>query len=269
MTAPMGIIAAAGDMPLRLADLVSATGRPVFIIALKNIATADFSAYSSVTLRVGGFKAITDALSDNGCAEVMLAGKFQRPRLAEAFPDAMASKVAMKIMSKGDDAALTVIRDLFDDMGITMVDTTEFLGKTRAGSGLIAGPAADDDVMAQIAKGCAVLQSLGSHDVGQTVVIQGQRVIAVEAAEGTDMMISRCHDLVDTGLGKAVMVKLLKSDQDPSLDPPVIGSETVNRCHQVGIKVIAVQADGVIIPDLDDTIRCADQVGITLIGITP
>ena len=43
--APMGIIAAAGEIPRHIAEVVVATGQPVFIVALKDIATADFSGF--------------------------------------------------------------------------------------------------------------------------------------------------------------------------------------------------------------------------------
>ena len=264
---PLGIVACEGDMPRRLAERVAATERPVFIIALKNIATADFSGFPCAVLRVGGFKAIADALVEAGCKEVVLSGKFKRPRLAEAFPDAMASKVAVKMMSGGDDAALTMVRDLLADSGLTLVDAGVFLGRCRAEMGLIAGPAPDADAMGQIAKGCAVLRALGDHDVGQAVVIQGQRVIGVEAAEGTDEMLRRCGDLLDRDLGFGVLVKMMKSGQDASLDPPVIGTETVRRCHEAGIGIIAVEAGAVIISAPSETSRMADDVGITLIGI--
>ena len=75
----MGIIAAAGEIPRHIAEVVVATGQPVFIVALKDIATADFSGFPSTTLRVGGFKDILAALEDAGCSEIMLAGKFSRP----------------------------------------------------------------------------------------------------------------------------------------------------------------------------------------------
>ena len=37
-----------------------------------------------------------------------------------------------------------------------------------------------------IAYGVAVLAALGAHDVGQSVIVQNGRVIAIEAAEGGD-----------------------------------------------------------------------------------
>lgn len=266
--APMGIIAAAGELPVRLAERVMAAGQPVFVVALKNTATADFSALPHTYLRVGAFKKILDALKDAGCREVMLAGKFKRPNLSEAFPDALASRVAMKIMLAGDDAALKIIRDLLAEADLTMVDTTPYLGKTIASPGLIAGAAITDQDMLQVEKGCAVLKAIGEHDIGQAVVIQGLRVLAIEAAEGTDEMIYRCGDLIDKDLGAAVLVKMTKSGQDKALDPPVIGAETVKACGQVGITIIAIEAGGVIISDHEATLRAVKENTASLFGVS-
>ena len=42
-----------------------------------------------------------------------------------------------------------------------------------------------------------MLSALGSHDVGQSIIVQNGRVIAIEAAEGSDAMIARSATLLD------------------------------------------------------------------------
>ena len=268
-SAPMGICSGTAVSPSFSAEGVVATGQPVFIVALKDIATADFAGFPSTTLRVGGFKDILAAFQDAGCVEIMLAGKFARPKLSEIMPDSMASKVAFKLLTGGDNAALGMVREIVGKAGMTIIESDRFLGALKAEAGLIAGPDPDDDIMSRIDRGRQVLASLGSHDVGQTVVVQGERVIAIEAAEGTDAMISRSASLIDPDLGAAVMIKMLKSGQDRGLDPPVIGAETISAAITAGIAVIAIEAGGVIIADRIETIRQADAADLTIIGISP
>ena len=100
--------------------------------------------------------------------------------------------------------------------GMTIIESDRYLGALKAEAGLIAGPDIDDVIMARIDRGRQVLTSLGNHDVGQTIVVQGG-VIAIEAAEGTDAMISRSSGLIDRDLGTAVMIKMLKTGQDRGL----------------------------------------------------
>lgn len=265
--APLGIIAAAGKLPRLAAEAVSANGRPVFVIALKDIATADFSAYPSATLRIGGFKAIVDTLKDAGCREVMLAGKLARPRMTDAMPDAMASKVALTLMTSGDDAALRKIRDILADAGIDLADPGQVFSRMKSPAGVLAGSKPDADIIGQIDYGKTVLSRLGDMDVGQAVIIQGRRVLALEAAEGTDAMISRTQALIDPDLGPVVMVKMMKPGQDRALDPPVLGAETVKNAIDAGITVLAVEAESVIMVDRDEAVQIAQNGGVTLIGV--
>ena len=56
-------------------------------------------------------------------------------------------------------------------------------------------------------RGVAVLDALGTHDVGQGVVLQDGRVIAIEGAEGTDEMLRRIAALIDPAAPPAIFVK--------------------------------------------------------------
>ena len=63
--------------------------------------------------------------------------------------------------------------------------------------------------------------------LGTVLVVQDQRVLAVEAAEGTDAMLARCASLIDAAATPAVFVKCAKHAQDRRLDIPVIGTDTL------------------------------------------
>ncbi len=54
---------------------------------------------------------------------------------------------------------------------------------------------------------------MGRLDIGQSVAVKEQEVIAVEAIEGTDRMIERAGQLCRHG--GWVLVKVAKPDQDP------------------------------------------------------
>src|SRR5260370_24051961 len=85
-----------------------------------------------------------------------------------------------------------------------------------------------------IAKGLALLNASSPFDVGQAVVVADARVLAVEAAEGTDRMLARIVELRQSGRiavasGRGVLVKAAKRGQDrrggfPPAGPPQGGS---------------------------------------------
>ena len=119
-----------------------------------------------------------------------------------------------------------------------------------------------------IACGISVLAALGTHDVGQSVIVQKGRVIAIEAAEGSDAMIARSSTLLDPDAGIACFVKMAKSSQDLRLDVPVFGGDTVRSAAIAGLSLLAVEADTVLLADDLASIRtiCASH-SITLVGI--
>ena len=135
--------------------------------------------------------------------------------------------------------------------------------------GHLAGPALDENGKALIEIGMSVLVKMGDSDVGQSIVVQNGRVLAIEAAEGTSAMLVRSADLIDADAGPAVFVKMQKSGQDHRLDTPFVGTETMQAAVRSGITILAIEADAVMLADdlqiLTDI--CADS-GVTLVGIS-
>ena len=265
--APVGLVAAAGVLPLRLAESLRAKGRGVFVVALEGIADADYSGFEHAVVRLGALSRIFSTLSDRNCRELLFAGKLLRPKLADLVPDKLASKVVMKLLAGGDDAALGMLAEIAAEHGMEMVDKGDILDEHRAGEGLLAGPEIPDGAAAGIDTGRTVLEATGPHDIGQAVLVQGERVIAVEAAEGTDAMLERSSALIDPDLPPAVMVKTMKSGQHRHLDPPVVGAATLAAAAKAGVAVVAVESGGVLVADPDDTYAEAERRGISLVGV--
>lgn len=269
---PLGIVAAAGQAPLMIAHHVLASGRDVFIVLLKDVANIDGAELDAagiphVTHRIGKLNDIITSLKAQGCAELILCGTFKRPSFASFWPDNRAAKILMKALLVGDDEALSLIKDEVAKDGLTIIDTQKLMPSMRADEGLLAGQAASDQQVNSIKLGVQYLSASGKFDVGQTCVVQGQRIIAVEAAEGTDAMIERAGQFIDPDLSAAVLVKIVKPGQDRALDPPAIGEVTVQKVKEAGIAVIAIEAGGTVIIDAEKTIAAANAHGVTLLGL--
>ena len=135
--------------------------------------------------------------------------------------------------------------------------------------GHLAGPALDENGKALIEIGMSVLGKLGDSDVGQSIVVQNGRVLAIEAAEGTSAMLVRSADLIDADAGPAVFVKMQKSGQDHRLDTPFVGTETMQAAAGSGITILAIEADAVMLADdLQILTDICTNSGMTLVGIS-
>jgi DUF1009 family protein len=120
-------------------------------------------------------------------------------------------------------------------------------------------------------RGFALLAAMSPFDVGQAAVIARRRVLAIEAAEGTDAMLERVAALRKAGriglpLGVGVLVKAPKARQDRRFDLPSIGPGTIARAAAAGLAGVAVIAGATIVAEPQRLIEAADRDGLFVVG---
>ena len=83
-------------------------------------------------------------------------------------------------------------------------------------------------------------------DIGQTVVIKNQIIIAIEAIEGTDNTILRGGELGGKGV---VVAKAASKNHDFRTDVPTVGIKTLQTLNQAKASVLAVEANRTFVMD--------------------
>src|ERR1051326_4421717 len=134
MTA-LGIIAGGGELPIAIADCASEAGKPVFVVAIQGVASQDVERFAHHWVSLGQIGQMMSVFRQNGCAEVLLAGRVSRPKWSEISFDSKAMLKLPKIMAaalKGDDALLRSFVDIIESEGFRVVSAAE------AAPGLIA-----------------------------------------------------------------------------------------------------------------------------------
>ena len=265
--ARLAVIAGKGALPATLADNARSLGEDVVIIRIAGQVDADFSAFEVFDVPLGAVGQARDLIRDAGCDRVVMIGKISRPPLSQLKPDAAAVKLLARGVGRGDDALLRLISEFLAEAGIETVSPEKFLPGTMMPFGIATGML-DDATGEDVNRGSAVLDALGGHDVGQGVVLQDGRVIAIEGAEGTDGMLRRISPLIDPASSPAIFVKRRKSGQDTRLDIPVVGEETLRLAAGCGVRVLALEAGGVMLATAPDTLwEIASDLELTVIGI--
>lgn len=268
----LAIIAAKGSQPRLLAHAARAAGEIPFIIGLNNQVDADFSDFEYLEIPVGQIGALLDSLAERGIQKICLSGKFFRPSLHTLKPDSHAVKLISKALFSGDDKALKIVRNFFEERGFQMVSETDYLRLDTLSSGEIFGPPLSDGQHKAVATGIDALYQLGALDVGQCIITQKQRVIAIEGAEGTNEMIRRATDylLISPDVAESqdiAFIKMAKLSQDMMLDPPVFGRETMELLIKAGVSVIGLHAEKCRLSDpRDELITASTAAGITLLA---
>jgi DUF1009 family protein len=272
----LGILAGGGPLPGRVAAAAAAAGRPVFVIALEGFAERSvIQGWPHVFLRMGAVRSIFSALREHGCQDLVLIGPVRRPSFLDLRPDVDGAKMLARFgraAFTGDDGLLSAVIRVLGEEGFRVLGMHEILNEALGPRGLLSRTAPSANAMADIRRGIAVTRAMGSVDVGQCCVISAGVVIAVEAVEGTDAMLSRCGgllDALDMEKPAGVLVKSVKPGQDRRADLPTIGPDTIRHAASAGLAGIAYDAGGTILAEREACIARADELGLFLIGFDP
>ncbi|HVX98581.1 MAG TPA: UDP-2,3-diacylglucosamine diphosphatase LpxI [Pseudorhodoplanes sp.] len=271
---PLAIICGGGTLPFTVAEAVSRRGREVFIYALNGWADpARVRAYPHRWGAIGQFGRFRRFAREAGCRDVVFIGSLVRPAFSQIRLDLATLRVLPRIVAAfrgGDNHLLTGIGRIFEDAGFHLVGAHEVAPEILMGEGPLGAvaPAAED--LADIALAMQVLRATGPFDIGQAAVVAGRHVLAVEAAEGTDLMLARVAALKKAGrIGAAggVLVKAPKPGQDRRIDLPSIGPETVEAAARAGLRGVAVAAGSTIVAEPQAVARAADRAGLFVAGV--
>ncbi|WP_431281194.1 LpxI family protein [Humitalea sp. 24SJ18S-53] len=269
---PVGFILGGGLLARRTVEAAVDAGRAVRVVVLEGFADpADYAPFPHIVCRLGAAGRMLAWLRAEGARQLVLVGRVTRPSLLSLRPDAGAAKLLPRIGMKafgGDDSLLTAMLRVLREEGFEPLGCEQFLTTLQVPTGQLAGPPPDEAARRDIRRGVRVLDVMGPADVGQGCVVQEGVVLAVEAVEGTDAMIARAGTLQREAPG-GVLVKLLKPGQDRRTDLPVIGPSTIRGAIAAGLRGVAIEADGCIVVESEETRRLADEAGLFLIAIRP
>ena len=265
----LGLIAGSGMMPVEIIRHCNKHEIPIFVIGLEPFATAEqLSEAPHIFAKIGEAGKMMKAFREHNVQNIVLAGGIKRPLFKELIPDwegmKIVAKLAMKKMS--DDNLFRAVIDEVENRGFKIVGIEEVVPEMLFQEGVYGKVKPSKDDMSDIERGWTVAKAIGAVDVGQAVVVQEGLVLAMEAIEGTDMMLARAASLRKDGK-KPIMVKVLKPGQDMRVDLPAIGLQTIELFVKNGIGGIAVEAGGILLIEKEAVIKKADENGIFIIGL--
>jgi DUF1009 family protein len=263
----VGLIAGMGELPIAVAIDARSKGYNVIAVGLEPLAVRPLDAYVDEIrwINVGKLGAIIEYLKKSGVEEVIMAGKVPKEMLykSKISPDLRAIKLLFTLRDRSDDSIMLAIAKELKKDGITLLNTTDFSSRLLTPEGVLSDIGPTEEEWKDIAFGWGIAKEMGRLDIGQTVVIKNQAVMAIEAIEGTDEAIKRGGKLAGSG---AVVVKVSKPQQDMRFDVPVAGLDTVRSMVEVKARVLAVEAEKSILLEKERLIKEANEAGIAVVG---
>ncbi len=263
----IGLVAGYGAFPLELATTLKAEGFAVHVVAIQEEASEAIEdiADSVDWLSVGQIKGLIKAMQKHEVTELIFAGKVRKIHLFRNFkPDLLAAKILLKAKDKKDDSLMLGIVDALADAGITVRSQIEFSQGMMAGVGYLFGPKPTKQQLKDMAFGFPQAKHIAGLDIGQTIVVKEEAVLAVEAIEGTDEAIRRGGAL---GKKNVTVVKVAKPNQDPRFDVPAMGVGTLETMAASGCNAIGIEAGATLLIERELLADKAKSLGISVVGI--
>jgi len=275
---PLAVIAGTGALPRRIAERRAAAGLRYLLIVFPGCWEDWMAVHPHQRHAFEKVGLLFRSLRRANVTHVCFAGAMHRPRLRLWRADGKALRVmpkALRLMKRGDDAMLRGFAGILEDEGLRMIGTAEVLGEAvTAPPGPLGRlrPGARD--RADAARAARIVATLGPLDIGQGAAVADGVCLAVEAIEGTDLMLARLADLpaerrASCPPPSGVIFKGPKPRQDRRMDLPAIGARTVEGAARAGLSGIVVAACETILIDAAETRAAADAAGIFVYAATP
>lgn len=270
---PLAMICGGGSLPLAVAEKVTTHGRPVVLFMLRGApAGGSIERFPHHWIHIGQIGKFLRLTRAAGAHEVVFIGSLVRPSIWQVRPDLKGLLVIPRVIAAyrgGDNHLLTGMGRLLEQEGMRLIGAHEVAPEILVPQGALGRMQPNERDRADIALGFDYLRAAGRFDIGQAVVVANRQILAVEAAEGTDEMLTRVAQLRANGrieTPKGVLVKAPKPNQDRRFDMPSIGPQTVGGVARASLTGIAVAAGETVIAEPERLVAAADGAGIFVVG---
>jgi DUF1009 family protein len=262
----IGIIAGSGKYPFFILEQAQRRGYTCVVAGIKGETESALEGVSAVFewFDVDGILEIIPFFKQASVKEIFLAGKID-PRLIFKKKDfgAFSQVLLTQVQDKSPTTLIKAAINLIEASGIKVKDPFEFLSDAFCGEGLLTEKEPSPEAFADIDFGWNAAKKLADSDIGQTVIIKDQVVVALEGIEGTDAVIERGGKLAGEGI---CCIKVSRSKQDARIDLPAVGLSTVKSLVDAGGKTLCIEAEKIPFFQKEESLKLANANGISIIA---
>jgi len=202
-------------------------------------------------LKIFELEKCINLLSSNNITQICFLGTVNRPDFSKLKLDNVLSKYINSILAaskKGDGNILDVIVNIFEKEGYPSKSFIDiFPNEYLLDKGYLRLSAYE---IKDINKGISLLNTLSKYDNAQSCVISNGYILAIEAVEGTDKMLSRINSIkrkISRNITEGTLIKLPKTKQSLNVDLPTVGPNTLNLMYKNKLNVLGVSKDSTIV----------------------
>ena len=268
-TSKIAIVAGNGFLPVQIIEKCIDIGKPYFVLVVNDHGEEVLKKYNSdFVLHLNKIGKAIKYLKKNNIIELIMIGAVNRPALKNMFPDLWTAKFLASISNKmlGDDKILSNLAIALEKEGFKIIAPENILPNILSKKGVMGKVYPQESHLRDIKIGFEIAKNIGKYDIGQSLVIEDGLIIALEAIEGTAEMINRASKYKKSQ-NSAILIKVLKHNQEKRIDRPTIGVKTIEQIAKSGFAGIVTEANEVLIIDYEKTIEIADKNNVFIQGI--
>jgi DUF1009 family protein len=268
--ARIGLIAGNGRFPFLVLQGARSLGHDVTVVAVKEEAFPELEGAAGAAgadltwVSLGHLGKCIKVLQAAGVRQAVMAGQVKHAKIFSGIiPDFTLLSVLTKLRAKNTDALISAVAEVLKGEGIELLNSTAFLEPLLAKSGTLGRRQPTPDELEGFHLRLPDADAVAALDIGQTIVVKDKAVVAVEAMEGTDVVIRRAGEIAGAGTR---IVKVAKPTQDMRFDVPVVGVATIEMMKAAGATAISIDAGKTLVMDGARFFEAADAAGIAVIG---
>jgi DUF1009 family protein len=262
----IGLLAGSGGIPVYFARKAQQNGIRLVTVGFSDEIQSLLAPYSekSFSIGVGRWSKISKTLQEENIKDLLVIGKVDksvifRPQLF----DLRTLKFLKNVINREDKTLLLGVIDEMAKDGFCVLDQRELMMELFPHEGVLSKRQPTGEEIQEVVFGFPIAKKLADMEIGQTLVVKNKTVIAVEAIEGTDRAIERGCQL---SRGSAVVIKVSRTGQDYRYDCPGVGPETLEVMAKGEARVLALEADSVLLVEQAKVMEIADRAGIAVIS---
>ena len=267
----LAIVAGRGDLPKIIIKKCQQDNRKFIILLIEGqVSNEDYLQYQHYTLPIGQIGKALRIFRENQVKDIVFAGGIDKPSMTNIKVDGKGAMLLAKITGVklfGDDNVLTAVTNFFKKEGFNILGAHQIVDDLVIDKGVLGKVKADKKFLTDIELGKKIIHTISEFDVGQSVVVQQNTIIGIEAKEGTDNLISRSGKVQFPKGRKPILIKMKKLGQNTAVDLPSIGIKTIENLHQNNFAGLAIEAGASLILDKQQVIKLADQYKLFIIGL--
>lgn len=270
MPSKLAIIAGNGRFPFLVLEAARSLGHDITVIGIKEEASKELEQAALGPPRadlhwvsIGQLGTFLKILKDAQVKTAVMAGQVKHVKIFGFVPDFTAMTMMGKLATRNTDSLIGAVADLMRENGVELINSAQFLQPLLAGAGQLSERGPNEAERRDLEFGYRMADAIAALDIGQTIAVKHQAVVAVEAMEGTDETIARAGHLAGDGV---VIVKVAKPNQDMRFDVPIVGLATIRAMRIAGATVLSIDAGKTLIFDREAFLASANEAGIAIVG---